>query len=421
MKFAVLSAVVPPSASGVAIMLYHLLREYRGDEYCLISDHDYSPQPSVQSYTKRLPGTYYSLPEDTVISLGSKFYLPQRLGYVYISVGILSRARKIAAILRREKSEALVACSGGWDCLNMPAGYLAARMLRIPYYAYIFDYYAKQWEGANHWGNGAYSRVGRKLESMCLNGAAGVIVPNEFLATALKDQYQLEPLIIHNPCDLSRYDLTFHQSDSDDGERRVVYTGDIYDAHFDAVANLMDAIKLTGRTDLKLHAYTIRPLSYLKANGVEGPIVLHPHIANEAMPEVQRQADVLFLPLAFKSPYPEGNKTAAPGKIGEYLASGRPVLVHAPADSFTAWYFRTHDCGLVIDEDDPAALANGLELLLTDESLQRRLVTNALARARIDFDVNAMRDRFQRLLKSKDDTEQRTMTASEQASASGSN
>src|ERR1044072_2933790 len=107
MKFAVLSAVVPPSASGVAMMLYHLLREYRGDEYCLISDHDYSGQSSVQSYTKPLPGAYYSFPEDTVISLGSKSYLPQRLGYVYISVGILSRARKIAAILRREKSEAL--------------------------------------------------------------------------------------------------------------------------------------------------------------------------------------------------------------------------------------------------------------------------------------------------------------------------
>jgi glycosyltransferase involved in cell wall biosynthesis len=399
MKFAVLSFLLPPSASGATMVLYHLLKGFDADDYCLISQQDYSGAAPGHDYTERLPASYHTLPADSVIGLGARFRLPQRLGHLYIPLGIVSRARGIAAVLRRERCGALVATSGGWDCLNMPAGYLAARMAGVPFYAYVFDYYSKQWEGPNYWGNGDYVGLARRLESALLKGAAGVIAPNEFLRDALRERYGVEPAVIHNPCDLSRYEMAYRERRvGEGGEVRIVYTGDIYEAHFDAFANLMEAVRLTRRGDVRLHAYTIRPAEYLREHGVDGPIVLHPHAPNDSMPAVQGGADVLFLALAFRPPYPEGNKTAAPGKTGEYLASGRPVLVHAPRDSFAAWYFRTHECGLVVDEDDPAALARGLERLLGDETLRRRLVRNALARARADFGVEATREKFARLL-----------------------
>ena len=400
MKFGVLSFLVPPSASGATMLLYHLLRGFRGEDYCLISERDYSVPSPGHDFTEMLPTNYHCLPADTVIRRGGRFSLPQRLGYLYIPLGIISRARRIAAILRQERCEALVACTGGWDCLNMPAGYLACRMLGIPYYAYVFDYYSKQWEGPTYWGHGRYVGLARWLESRLLKGAAGVIVLNEFLRDELRSRHGVEPAVIHVPCDLSRYAMAYHEKQmGEGGEVKIVYTGDIYDAHFDAFANLLEAIRLTGRDDVRLHAYTIRSAEYLRENGVSGPpLMLHPHAPNGAMPGIQRDADVLFLALAFHPPYPEGNKTAAPAKTGEYLASGRPILLHAPRDSFPAWYFRQHGCGLVVDEDDPAALARGLEQLLTDESLRRRLVANALERARADFGDETVREKFARLL-----------------------
>jgi glycosyltransferase involved in cell wall biosynthesis len=396
MKFALVSSILPPSASGQAMVLYRLLKGLKGKNYCLISQEDYGKPVPEHSYTERLPTTYYCLPVDTVIWRGGRWHLPQRAGHVCIALGIISRARRIASIVRTELCEAVVACTGGWDCLNMPASYLASRIARIPFYAYIFDYYSKQWEGPNHWGHGDYLRLAQRLESKLLRAAAGIIVPNEFLGSALHDRYGVEPTVIHNPCDLSRYELSYNEKAiGEDGEIRIVYTGDIYDAHFDAFANLLEAIKLTGRENLKLHAYVIRSEEYLRENGISGPaLVLHPHAPLDKIPEIQRCADILFLALAFHSPYPEGNATAAPGKIGEYLASGRPILVHAPADSFTAWYFREHECGLVVDTDDVEALAHGIEQLLTEESLAHRFVTNALARARADFSVVAGREKF---------------------------
>jgi glycosyltransferase involved in cell wall biosynthesis len=117
-----------------------------------------------------------------------------------------------------------------------------------------------------------------------------------------------------------------------------------------------------------------------------------------AMPAIQQEADLLFLPLAFNSPYPEIVRTAAPGKMGEYLAARRPILVQAPSDSFIAWYFRHHECGLVVDEDDPARLAQALTLILTDAGLRERLSERAWERAKVDFDLNKARAQFAALI-----------------------
>jgi glycosyltransferase involved in cell wall biosynthesis len=400
MKFAVLSSILPPSPSGQTMALYNLLKDFNAEDYCLISQVKYDQPPPDHDYTELLPGNYHVLPVEKFLQSGARLSLPQRFGQVYIPLMIRSRARHIADILRKENCSALVGCTGGWDCLNLPAGYLSSKFAGIPYYAYMFDHYAKQWEGPTYWGNGKHVRLAQRWEARIVQGSAGVIVPNEFLGDTLRERYQIEPVVIHNPCDLSRYEMTYQERIAGaGGEVKIVYTGDIYEAHFDAFSNLMRAIQLTGRADVKLHAYTIRPIEYLREHGIDGPIVLHPHAHNDLMPQVQREADVLFLALAFRSPYPEGNKTAAPGKIAEYLASGRPVLVHAPHDSFTAWYFNAHQCGLVVDRDDPELLAREFERLLADESLQRRLVSNALECARTDFAVSSVRQKFAKLLR----------------------
>jgi glycosyltransferase involved in cell wall biosynthesis len=76
----------------------------------------------------------------------------------------------------------------------------------------------------------------------------------------------------------------------------------------------------------------------------------------------------------------------------------RPILVNAPADSFLAWYFRRHECGLVVDRDDPAELALAPERLQSDAGLCRRLSERAWARARVDFSVTKVREQFEVLL-----------------------
>ena len=391
MKFALVSNLLPPSWSGQAMMIYHLLRDVDPQDYCLIS----SQQPdATQQYSRRLPGRYYYLSTGLELKRGYRFGLSLVRESFNITLGVLLRARQIARIVRQEKCEVVMSCSSGVDLLDMPAGYLASRFAGVPFYAYLFDTYAHMWLSPRT------RFIGQRLEPYLLQRAAGIVATNEFLQELLATRYGVRSVVIHNPCDLSQYELPPDEpSRTNDVEVRIVYTGAIYAAHYDAFRNLIAAIESLDRTDVKLHLYTGFPPQELIAQGIRGPVVFHEHQPLATMPAVQQQADVLFLPLAFRSPYPELIKVSSPGKVGEFLAARRPILVHAPPDSLHTDYFRRQGCGLVVDEEDPKQLAQALERLIGDRDLQQSLSARAWACAQADFSLTAAKAKFAELLK----------------------
>jgi glycosyltransferase involved in cell wall biosynthesis len=158
------------------------------------------------------------------------------------------------------------------------------------------------------------------------------------------------------------------------------------------------AITLSGNSHLKLHLYTSQPIADLEREGIKGPVVIHPHLSQSQIGEIQRHADILFLPLAFHSSIPDVIRTSAPGKMGEYLASGRPILVHAPSNSFICWYFRTHHAGQVADQFDPDSVAGALKQMIDDSDLRKQWCENAVRCAQKDFSLHAVRNQFLKLL-----------------------
>jgi glycosyltransferase involved in cell wall biosynthesis len=188
---------------------------------------------------------------------------------------------------------------------------------------------------------------------------------------------------------------------ADPGEIKIVYTGAVYHAHYDAFHNLLVALQEIGRPEIKLHLYTAQTNKLLEEKQMIGQAVYHEHLPLSQVREVQEQADILFLPLAFKSPIVEVIKTSAPAKLGEYMATGRPILVHAPQDSFLSWYFKRHECGLVVDRSEPARLVQAIRRILEDSALRRQLKTNAMRQARTDFSLEASRAEFFKLFSAK--------------------
>ena len=93
-------------------------------------------------------------------------------------------------------------------------------------------------------------------------------------------------------------------------------------------------------------------------------------------------------------------QTSAPGKTGEYLNSGVPILAHVPPDTFISWYFRKYDCGYVVDTEEIVSLKCGVEKLIDDPALRQRLVNNAKERARLDYDPNLSSRAFMQVMES---------------------
>jgi glycosyltransferase involved in cell wall biosynthesis len=183
-----------------------------------------------------------------------------------------------------------------------------------------------------------------------------------------------------------------------EGEIRIVYTGQIYDAHFDAFRHLLAAIEAPDLQDVRLHVYSAQAADQLARGGIHGRLQLHPHQPQPAIYEVQRRADILFLPLAFDSPYPEIIRTSATTKLADYLASGRPLLVHAPAGSFPCWFAERVHCGLVVDQPSPDQLAAAIRHIRDDPALRQEFGANARACAAAEFTVAVARARLIELL-----------------------
>jgi glycosyltransferase involved in cell wall biosynthesis len=252
----------------------------------------------------------------------------------------------------------------------------------------MFDHYRYQ----------SVNRVDRFMaawaERLAANRAKAVIAPNESLGEAFHQDYRVTPTIIRNPIDSSE----IVASDSkpwplDLTEIKIVYTGQVYAAQYDALSRLVQAIKLLGQEyPLKLHLYTAQPQAVIEQVGITGPVVFHGYCLPEQIRSIQQNADILFLPLAFVSPYPEIITTSAPSKFGEYLASGRPILAHVPP-GFISRYMREHDCGYFVDQASSELLAETIRNIVLDQERRRQVTRNAMQRAQVDFalDVNVGR------------------------------
>jgi glycosyltransferase involved in cell wall biosynthesis len=403
---AIVSHVLPPSPSGQAIVLERLLSGFAPDSFCLMSREDYSRPPAWHpregDLLARLPATYHHLAEP--VRLGASLrplppWLRHRAG---LTIRLLHRAWRIRQLVDREGCGAVLAASG--DLLDLPAGYIASRLCGVPFFAYLFDDYACQWTVPGH------RAFARQAERALIRGAAAVVVPNPALAEVYRRRHACDPVVLPNPA----HELACQgaappappappepgaQASRGNG-RRIVYTGSIYGAHFDAFANLGEALARLGRAEVSVHVYTWQDPAELRRELPGIDITYHPHLIGGDLATVQREADLLFLALAFTSEIPEAVRTASPAKLGDYLASGRPILVHAPAPSFVADYFRRHECGWLVDSFDAGALAEGIARLLDDSAAAADAIRRAGERHAEDFSLVAARCRLVSILAS---------------------
>ena len=86
--------------------------------------------------------------------------------------------------------------------------------------------------------------------------------------------------------------------------------------------------------------------------------------------------------------------TIFPTKTIEYLASGRPILLHCPEHYFLARFCRQHQCALVVSERDPEALRAAIKRMVSDKEFTDELRRNGL-KAAASFSVDAVTQTFQ--------------------------
>lgn len=415
-RFAVLSATVPPTQKSHAILLARVLQLIPPERYILISntpvDADSSRDgrhfhlPTAQTAARETEITAANRLENKLSAAKSPITLKalRLLLHIYRRVKtyagwlrahsqnhdalIAAHAAQLENVLRREQVNLLVACTGG-NVHNLPAAYLAAQRLGIPLIVYIFDYYSREMF--------AEQFVARKWEERILRSAAALIVNNEGQRDAYRQQYNLESVVVYNPCALD-FPPASPDSHLVKGAFNIVYTGSLWRIHHDAFRRLAQAVNALG-DKVYLHVFSSNPSFILRSQGVDGPqIILHAPLPPDEVRQVQREADLLVLAFSFDKTFEETLSTTLTTKLGEYLAAGRAILVHAPPATFVNKYLRQRDSGVVVDQPDVAALTAALRNLVSDDALRAALGQRARICAEADFDSQKISARFAQVI-----------------------
>lgn len=375
-----ISHSVPPSTSGQAIVILRLLGE-DSSKYSLISNDEILRQQNRNTGEYR----HYSL---RVFPKAFK-----RLDLIPLfgpalrrNLELIARTLQVLFFLIKSRSTLAVGCSG--DLYNLPATCLSAKLLGIDFVAYMFDDFKLQFT------NSKDKRWSAYFEKRVVLAAKTIIVPNTFLGKRYVDRYSIEPVIISNPLPTVKVKPRNHFRQSTKG--KIVYSGAIYEAQRDAIANLAAASTAYPPGEVELHLYTRH---FHRYNHWSFPnVFFHEAVTPDEIFQIQKSADILFLPLAFASPYPDLILTSCPGKTAEYLASGIPILAHVPSGSYVEWLLQKNGAGLVVTDPQGKGLKEAIDSLMSDRGLRDRLVKNAVRLAQEEFDLETSRQKFWRTL-----------------------
>jgi glycosyltransferase involved in cell wall biosynthesis len=257
------------------------------------------------------------------------------------------------------------------------AAFLAARRLRLPFYAHMHDLWQENMP------DGQAARFAAAWEPVILQQATRVLCMTEAMQKHYEKKYGIQT------------DLLPHSIPEQDYLRApreilpprmvkptILFVGAVSPAmNLDALRVLAAASELLP-PEYELLYCTATDLTALQRLGICSSRLRVAYVSRAEVQRLQSEAHVLVAPLSHKDCSLDEVHTVFSTKLLEYLIAGRPIVVFAPAGSYHAESAQKYGWGYVVTEDSPAALATAMVKVATDEHLAAELVRSALQEAR---------------------------------------
>jgi glycosyltransferase involved in cell wall biosynthesis len=405
-KTLVVSSWAPPMIGGPQ-SLYNLFSQFSPESYCILTSSNVV-QGKIQGTP--LPCRYFFYDRgyavdshDLGVSIGRTSHFrdigwPIFRGAVPRIVGlIISVLSLVYTIVRMTKAGIHLVYQEGVRCLvgisdqtgaALISTYIISVLTRTPYVLYLFDLYKENELRFLH------KFVARLVEKRLFTRASVIVVTNEgtlrFYRSRYKSTIRFE--VVHNSVFPSAYESerTAHNPTK---PYKIVYTGMVYWPQERSLMNLFRTMDELREFSVRLDLYVPNATLSLERSLEKRSNIRLMSASQSEMPSVQCKATVLFLPLSWQTRAPDIVATATPGKLIDYLASGRPILIHAPPYSYISQYARENSFALVVDVEDTQVLREALLRLLQDVRYSKKLVRNALRTLRKNHDAtrNALR------------------------------
>lgn len=370
-------AFAPPSSGGVPVVMHRLLAQLGLPLVTFTDWRNRSAAPGAAW----LPGRYRYFLKIPPWNRFAIYRWPFGLANVLLAVvaGLRAglEARRIGA---------------GWvlsvadDGFSPIGGHVAARVAGVPHVLWVFDL----------WGENAFMDVdrwlARHLEGPIWRRTSAIVVHTDKIDEIYRRKHGVGCRVVPTPG--GPIDPEDGQPETDrSAPYEIVTGGAVYWAQEEAMRRL-------SRVCRELPDVT---LTYI-GDGSRLPeqgIVPDRIEAQADYPEFRRRlrdADILFLGLSFDSTAPDIVRTGTPARLVDFMASGRPLLIHAPPDTHVATYARSEGFAEVVDVSSDEALVAGLRRVVDDAETSRARADRAKDLAADSHDPERVRGLLREIL-----------------------
>lgn len=361
-KLLILSSWSPPKIGGPQ-NLYSLLKDIDAKDYCFLT--------SVDNFNENVKGGP---------SLDCQYYFFDSINKKVTNNIITKTIYKIKKIchtiilgkniVKREKINLLIAISdGGFSFLTT---IIISILTKRPYILFLFDIY----KGNNIAQNKFFTKT---LESIAFKKATKIIVTNEGTKRYYENIYQeiKDIEIINNSIVFEPYSNLSPNTNKENGNINLVFTGNIYWPQESAVEDVLQLVKNNNNLKIDFTIYCPNPPTRIVSEYKNTPNIKICSAPQAEMPRIQNEADILLLPLSWDTPSPKVIETATPGKLTDYLISGKPILIYAPDYAYITEYGNKFNFAAVVNKRSEEALIEAINKITNNQDYRDNLVNNA--------------------------------------------
>lgn len=354
MKILIISYYFPPCTNAASTLMYNLCKYLPRECYTVVTAKEESGiycWDNVGAYDKE-----YVLDCSTLRLPVRTNRMRDRIKFFMLTI--------LKGLFLNRKGEVDCLLAVYPDEFDLFGAYVLRQLTRKPLIIYMHDLLSEVKRRAR-----AY-KVRKFIETKIFSSASAILVTNE----KSKDHYSrrgIRNVIVLPSCvylNENDYQAISQSSARSQRNLRIVYTGSAYSANEDAILCFLEATKKVNNVEI---IFAVRyKKKYLEKVSIG-------FLSKKECSKLQRNADVLFLPLSFKSPYPEEIRCAFPIKALEYLAAGKPILAIVPEGTFMEEFIKRNEVGIVVTELSEEKIIDAIEKL-KDEERRKYFSKNAL-------------------------------------------
>lgn len=281
-----------------------------------------------------------------------------------------------------------------------------AHQRRIPLVVHMSDDWVNGWP-ANTLGRSVFpitglaNRAVRSVVATAMREASEVTVISDAMAADYERRYGRACRVLHNGVDLGQWPA--REASPARSSAEILYSGSVFAyAQLTSLEDVRDAVRslrADGRdVRLAIHTQHSGMDRHRRAFGRGDGVELRGLVPPAEFRRTLADADILLLPVSFDALTVDFIRLSIPGKLAEYLASGTPVLYYGPPDVAQARFLAREGCALTVTTRDASSLRVGIERLLTDVALRRRIGARARQVVERNFDLKMLRSELRAVL-----------------------